>query len=95
MYPVLLFFFRNKKFHFILLNILLVFLFTLIYWLLGSSDNFHSLDNTDLTVVDSIYFALGTQTTLGYGDITAKSQLLRGIVILQILTILLQIAFAT
>jgi len=66
--------------------------------MLGSSENFNfnfnSNNQNNLTFLDALYFTLVTQSTIGYGDITAKSQLMRGIASIQITLIIIQIIFA-
>jgi len=101
MYHLLLLVKKNKKVRFLVLTLLIILCFTIIYWLLGSNTNFNFANNklndsndSNLTFIDAIYFAIGTHTTIGYGDITAKSQLLRGIVSIQIMLLIIQISFA-
>jgi hypothetical protein len=98
MFHLLLLLKKYKKLRFLLIAFILIFTFAFIYWLLGSSDNF-SFNNTNstqtnLSFIDALYFAIGTHTTIGYGDIASKSQLLRGITIIQIMLLIIQITFA-
>lgn len=89
-----------KKYKKLIIIFISIFLFTIIYWLLGSSDNLSfnikSTNNkphqTNLSFIDALYFAMETQSTIGYGDITPKSQLMRCITICQI-TLLIIIIF--
>ena len=101
MIHLLLFLQKNKKIRFLVITLVLIILFTIIYWMLGSSDNFNFNFNpnnpnnqNNLTFLDALYFTLVTQSTIGYGDITAKSQLMRGIASIQITLIIIQIIFA-
>lgn len=98
MFHLFLFLKKNKNIRFLLIAIILITFFSVIYWVLGDTSNF-SFNNTDstqtkLSFLDALYFSIGTQITIGYGDITAKSQLLRGITICQIGLLIIQIAFA-
>jgi len=101
MYHLLLLLKKNKKVRFLVLALLIILCFTIIYWLLGSSSNFNFANNklndfndANLTFLDALYFAMGTHTTIGFGDITAKSQMMRGIVSIQIMLLIIQISFA-
>lgn len=99
MFHLLLSIEKNKKIKFLVIAFVLIFVFTIIYWLLGSSENFtfnpyNSANQNNLSFLDALYFSLGTQTTIGYGDITAKSQLLRGITIIQMSLLVVYVAFA-
>ena len=94
MYHLLLSLKKDKKLRFLFLAIVIILMFALIYWVMGNNTNFHTNTETDLTFLDALYFAMGTHTTIGYGDITAKSQLMRGITSIQIGLLILQIAFA-
>jgi hypothetical protein len=53
--------------------------FSYVYWSYGSTANF----SVSLTRLDAIYFAIGTLTTAGTGNINATSELMRGIQALQ------------
>lgn len=99
MFHLLLSLQKNKQFRFLVITFILIFIFTIIYWLLGSNDNFSFNSNNqnnqnNLTFLDALYFAIGTHTAIGYGDITAKSQLMRGIASIQIALLIIQIAFS-
>jgi Ion channel len=49
--------------------------FSILYWSYGTTVNF----NEYLTRLDAVYFAVGTLTTAGTGNISAVSQLARGL----------------
>jgi hypothetical protein len=53
--------------------------FGALYWHYGTTRNF----NVTMSRVDSIYFALGTLTTAGTGNIAPVSQLARSLVSMQ------------
>ena len=57
----------------------LIYLFSILYWGYGSATNF----SIQLTRLDAIYFAIGTLTTAGTGNISATSDLARGLQALQ------------
>lgn len=59
---------------------LINFLFACAYYAIGTTKDF----GQPMTHVDALYFDLSTFTTVGYGDITARSQLARGIVSTQL-----------
>lgn len=58
---------------------LLLQLFSFMYWADGTTNNF----STRLSHLDAFYFALGTLTTAGTGDISAISETARGLQTLQ------------
>ena len=101
MYNLLLLLKKDKKVRFLVLVFITILTFATIYWSLGSNTNFNFANNklndsndANLTFLDALYFAMGTHTAIGYGDITAKSQLMRGIVSVQIMLLIIQISFA-
>jgi hypothetical protein len=74
------------------LYILLIFTFALIYWYFGSSEhlifNKESNNSNHITLLNAIYFSTVSQTSTGFGDITAKSKFMRIITICQLLTVI-------
>ncbi len=64
--------------------------FALIYWYFGSSEHLtfdkdtNDQSSENITLLNSFYFTIVTQTTTGYGDITPKSKFMRCITILQL-----------
>ena len=81
---------------FIISTILICIIYSLIYWSLGNTEHFNIQNTTqnNLTYIDALYFSFTTHITLGYGDITAKSQLMRGIVISHVILIILSLTYA-
>lgn len=59
--------------------IVLIYVFSTIYWYRGAGDNF----SRPLSHLDAVYFAVGTFTTAGTGSISATSQYARGVQLLQ------------
>ena len=87
----------NKIIRFLVITCIIVLFFSVIYWYLGNNINFNFnniklQEEYNLTFIDALYFSIGTQTAIGYGDITARSQLLRGITIIQIILLIIQLA---
>ena len=87
----------NKTIRFLVITCIIVLFFSVIYWYLGNNINFNFnniklQEEYNLTFIDALYFSIGTQTAIGYGDITARSQLLRGITIIQITLLIIQLA---
>lgn len=80
--------FKNNK---IILISIIFLIYSAIYYFMGNNNHFHILDEnkTQLTLLDSIYFNIITITSIGYGDITPKSQLMRTICISKIIIFLL------
>ena len=68
----------------------LVGVFSQLYWGYGTSSNF----STQLTRLDAIYFAIGTLTTAGTGNINATSEFARGLQTIQMMLDLALIVFA-
>jgi hypothetical protein len=60
------------------------FFFAAIYYFFQDKDSFNGSGNK--TFLDCLYFSLNTQATIGYGDIVPKSEGMRFLVSLQIVT---------
>ena len=65
-------------------------LFAIIYANLLNADDWDGLDATS-TWLDYIYFSLSCSTTIGFGNISPKSQRARAIVIIQQIFILFEL----
>lgn len=85
----------NRQTRFIISTFVTVIFFSIIYWFYGDTDHFVIIPNDTLTFLDAFYFSLGSYTTIGYGDITAKSQFMRLIVSMQIILLVLHITSAS
>lgn len=114
-----------KIVRFIIITSIIIFVFSIIYWLLGTHKHFNfktsnsnsnsnlddsnlddnNLDDNNLLVarcikqkqlsyIDALYFTIGTHTTVGFGDITARSECTRSLVIIQLIILILQLACA-
>ena len=114
-----------KIVRFIIITSIIIFVFSIIYWLLGTHKHFNfktsnsnsnsnlddnnlydnNLDDNNLLVdrcikqkqlsyIDALYFTIGTHTTVGFGDITARSKCTRSLVIIQLIILILQLACA-
>ena len=95
----------HKILRFIISTSIILFVFSIIYWLLGTEHNFkfsninsnsnsNSTNQKHLSYIDALYFTIGTHTTVGFGDITASSECVRSIVIIQLIILILQLASA-
>ena len=87
-------FFKQHLFRgFMLLNLVLVMIFTIIYKLVSMGDD--KAFSSPLDFMDALYFAVVTQSTVGYGDISPKSKTSKSCVMLHItLVIALTVNFA-
>lgn len=74
----------------IYITIAIFVIYSVIYYLMGNKQHFHISDENkhQLTFLDTIYFNIITITSIGYGDISPKSQLMRGICISKIILFL-------
>ena len=86
----------NNKIGFILMTILLCVVYGCIYWMFGTREhfNFITTSSTHLTFIDALYFAFTTNTTIGYGDITPKSQFMRFITITNAISIMVLFVYS-
>jgi len=66
---------------------LIVFVFfSIIHFIVSNIDE--SMYSKKLDLVDSMYFSMVTQTTVGYGDITPKKRISKILVTIQILLLI-------
>jgi len=87
---------NRKKIQFLIINLSLIFIFALIYWLCGTQENFKILySEPNLSYLDALYFSFITHSTIGYGDIVPISPLMRCITILQTICIFAYIFLIT
>lgn len=78
----------------IILQITVIFLFALLYYGIRANNNFNGISRTS-SFLDCLYFSTTTASSVGYGDITPKSQLARGLVVIQQILILLNLSSLT
>jgi len=69
-----------------------VLLYAFIYYNIKGNNNFKGL-NKDSTFIDCLYFSFTTTSTVGYGDISPKSQLARIVVMTHHLIILSEVIY--
>ncbi len=68
----------NKILKTTLAHIILVVIFSIIYFLIGK-DNFNNIEDN---YIDYLYFSFITSSSIGYGDITPKTNLAKILVML-------------
>ena len=88
---------NKNKLMYIYINILLIIIFSGIYWFYGTSDNLSfapQFGNTEnnISYISALFFACTTHSTVGYGDITAKSRFMQGIVIIHLVILILNLS---
>ena len=72
---------KSKIINLLYIYLIIITIFSIIYYYVGAH-NFHNMKNSYL---DSLYFSIITSSTVGYGDITPKTNTAKIIVILQII----------
>lgn len=81
---------KKRNIHTLLsIQTLIIIIFSIIYYFLGEN-NFYNMNNSYL---DNIYFSLVTSTTVGYGDITPRTDLAKFVVMCQLVATLSHIGF--
>lgn len=77
----------------ITLNILMVLCFAIVYYWIGQEpENFRGVQGR-MSFLDSIYFSITTQTTLGYGDITPRTDQAKIFVVLQEMFFMMELMY--
>jgi hypothetical protein len=85
------FYLNRNKYRTIIINVLLIIIFTSIYYKLGTNEHFYfnnEPNQTELSLFNALYFTIITQITIGYGDISPKGNLLRCITMIQCMLML-------
>lgn len=75
----------------LLTNILIIFLFSIVYYMLGNEDNWNGIEK-DSNLFDFFYFSFTTMTTIGYGDVSPKVMKTKIMCIGQQLIVLFELA---
>lgn len=75
-----------------LLHLMFILIFAFIYFSMKSEEHFVGL-GSDATFMDCLYFAMTTSSTVGYGDISPKSQTARFLVMVHQFVVLMEIMF--
>ena len=75
-----------------LFHLMFILIFAFIYFSLKGEEHFVGL-GSDATFMDCIYFAMTTSSTVGYGDISPKSQTARFLVMVHQFIVLMEIIF--
>ena len=88
---------HRKTIHFIRMQLFLILFFAILYYLVANhttkKKGIHFIDNVPpFNFIDALYLSLVTHSTVGYGDISPKSNIARVIAGLQMLTIIFSFA---
>lgn len=87
---------NKNKLTYVYVNLLLIFIFSLIYWYYGTSENltFGSQFgyNDNISYLSALYFSCTTHSTVGYGDITPKSKFMQFIITIHLIILILNLS---
>lgn len=75
-----------------LIHLMFIIIFAFIYFSLKGEEHFEGLGN-DASFLDCLYFAMTTSSTVGYGDISPKSQTARLLVMVHQFIVLMEVIF--
>ena len=81
-----------KKHKYLLSILITVFVFSIIYFILGKN-NFNGINTNNNYFTNYLYFSFITTSSIGYGDITPKTLLAKFFVILQSITTFTHLLF--
>ena len=74
-----------------LFNIVWILIFAVIYFIIGQSDNQFNHTKKNLNFMDALYFAVTTQTSIGYGDISPRSTIAKIFVMIQQISVMVEL----
>ena len=88
---------NKNKILYILVNFVLIFIFSLIYWYYGTPDNLtfasqFAEDDDNICYLSALYFACTAHSTVGFGDITPRSRFMQMVVIVHLLILILNLS---
>ena len=89
---------NKNKLMYIYVNIILILLFSLIYWYYGTPEHltfnpqFANNDNERISYLSALYFTCTTHSTVGYGDITPKSKVMQNIITIHLTILILNLS---
>jgi hypothetical protein len=86
----------KNKLTYIYVNLLLIFIFSIIYWYYGTPENLtfgpQFSYNDNISYLSALYFTCTTHSTVGYGDITPKSKFMQTIIIIHLIILILNLS---
>jgi len=89
---------NKNKILYILVNFVLILLFSGIYYYHGTADNltfepqFAEDGDTRICYLSALYFACTAHSTVGFGDITPKSRFMQMVVIIHLVILILNLS---
>ena len=75
-----------------LFHVMFILIFAFIYFSMKGEEHFVGL-GSDATFMDCLYFSMTTSSTVGYGDISPKSQTARFLVVIHQFIVLMEVIF--
>ena len=88
---------NKNKLIYIYVNLLLILVFSVVYWYYGTSDNltfnpqFADSEN-NICFLSALYFSCTTHSTVGFGDITPKSRFMQKLVSIHLTILILNLS---
>ena len=79
---------NSTKIGYLVVNLIFILVFSVIYWIFGTSEHFTVLSaptKKKLSFIDALYLSFITHCTLGYGDIVPISDSMKIVIIIHII----------
>lgn len=81
-----------SKIQFLLINVLIIFIFGLIYKKYGNENNFVFINKEKkMNLTDAIFFSANNYVTIGNYDVYPKTQFMKRIILVQILILMIML----